>query len=90
MALTKNKKVLEFVSESAELGQPDKIVWIDGSPEQIKALKEEAVKSGELIKLNENLLPDCYLHRTKVNDVPRLEDRTIIGTKNKADAGPIN
>ena len=90
MALTKNKKVLEFVSESAELGQPDKIVWIDGSPEQIKALKEEAVKSGELIKLNENLLPDCYLHRTKVNDVARVEDRTFICTKNKADAGPIN
>ena len=80
MALTKNQKVLEFVRESAELGLPDKIVWIDGSPEQIKALKEEAVKTGELIKLNENLLPDCYLHRTKVNDVARVEDRTFICT----------
>ena len=68
MALTKNKNVLDFVAESAELAQPDNIVWIDGSPAQIKALKEQAVKSGELIKLNENLLPDCYLHRTKVND----------------------
>ena len=58
MALTKNKKVLDFVAESAALGQPDKIVWIDGSASQIKQLKEEAVKSGELIKLNENLLPD--------------------------------
>ena len=42
MALTKNKKVLEFVSESAELGQPDKIVWIDGSASQIKQLKERS------------------------------------------------
>ena len=90
MALTKNKKVLDFVAESAALGQPDKIVWIDGSASQIKQLKEEAVKSGELIKLNENLLPDCYLHRTKVNDVARVEDRTFICTKNKDDAGPIN
>lgn len=90
MALTKNKKVLDFVRESADLAQPDKIVWIDGSPDQIKALKEEAVKSGELIKLNEHLLPDCYLHRTKVNDVARVEDRTFICTKNKEDAGPIN
>ena len=65
MALTKNKKVLEFVEESAELAQPDKIVWIDGSEAQINALKKEAVKSGELIKLNQTLLPDCYLHRTK-------------------------
>ncbi len=90
MALTKNKKVLDFVQESADLAQPDKIVWIDGSADQIKALKEEAVKSGELIKLNEHLLPDCYLHRTKVNDVARVEDRTFICTKNKEDAGPIN
>ena len=90
MALTKNKKVLDFVQESAELAQPDKIVWIDGNPDQIKALKEEAVKSGELIKLNEHLLPDCYLHRTKVNDVARVEDRTFICTKNEEDAGPIN
>ncbi len=90
MALTKNKKVLEFVEESAALGLPDKIVWIDGGAEQIKALKEEAVKTGELIKLNQNLLPDCYLHRTKVNDVARVEDRTFICTKNKEDAGPIN
>ena len=90
MALTKNKKVLDFVRESAELGQPDNIVWIDGSAAQIKALKEEAVKSGELIKLNENLLPDCYLHRTKVNDVARVEDRTFICTEKREDAGPIN
>ena len=90
MALTKNKYVLDFVAESAEIGQPDKIVWIDGSAAQIKALKEEAVKSGELIKLNQNLLPDCYLHRTKVNDVARVEDRTFICTKNREDAGPIN
>ena len=50
MALTKNQKVLNFVAESAKLAQPDKIVWIDGSANQIKALKEEAVTSGELIE----------------------------------------
>ncbi len=90
MAITKNKKVLDFVQQSADLACPDKIVWIDGSAEQIKALKAEGVKSGELIKLNQTLLPDCYLHRTKVNDVARVEDRTFICTKNKEDAGPIN
>ena len=90
MALTKNKKVLDFVEESAELAQPDKIVWIDGSEAQIAALKAEAVKSGELIKLNGEKLPDCYLHRTKVNDVARVEDRTFICTVNREDAGPIN
>ena len=90
MALTKNQKVLDFVAESAALGCPDKIVWIDGGQAQIDQLRKEAVVSGELIKLNQSLLPDCYLHRTKVNDVARVEDRTFICTKNKEDAGPIN
>ena len=90
MAPTKNKKILDFVEKSAELAQPDKIVWIDGSEAQISELKKQAVQSGELIKLNQTLLPDCYLHRTKVNDVARVEDRTFICTKNKEDAGPIN
>ncbi len=90
MAFTKNKKVLNFVAESAELTQPDKIVWITGDAAQLDRLKAEAVASGELIKLNENLLPDCYLHRTKVNDVARVEDRTFICTQKKEDAGPIN
>ncbi|MDE7087108.1 MAG: phosphoenolpyruvate carboxykinase domain-containing protein [Clostridia bacterium] len=90
MALTKNRNVLDFVDQSAALACPDKIVWIDGSQAQIDELRKEAVKSGELIKLNSSLLPDCYLHRTKVNDVARVEDRTFICTKNKEDAGPIN
>ena len=90
MALTKNKKVLDFVKESADLAQPDNIVWIDGSPDQIKALKEEAVKSGEMIALNQKKLPGCYYHRTAENDVARVEARTFICCKNKEDAGPIN
>lgn len=90
MALTKNKNVLDFVDKYAQLAQPDSIVWIDGSATQINELKKQAVTSGELIKLNETLLPDCYLHRTKVNDVARVEDRTFICTSDKEDAGPIN
>ena len=90
MALTKNQKILDFVKESADLACPDKIVWVDGSQAQIDALRKEAVVSGELIKLNQSLLPDCYLHRTKVNDVARVEDRTFICTRNREDAGPIN
>ena len=64
-----NKYVEKFVNESAALTKPDKIVWIDGSKEQIEALRKEACSTGEMIKLNQELLPDCYLHRTAVNDV---------------------
>ena len=90
MNMTENRKVLKFIDESAALCQPDKIVWIDGSKEQRDALRAEACASGELIKLNEDLLPECYLHRTAVNDVARVEDRTFICCKSKDDAGPIN
>lgn len=89
-ALTDNQKVLDFVKESAELACPDEIVWIDGSQAQIDALREEACKTGEMIKLNQEKLPDCYYHRTAENDVARVEARTFICCKNKEDAGPIN
>ena len=89
-ALTDNKKVLDFVNESAQLAQPDEIVWIDGSEAQLAKLREEACKTGEMIKLNQEKLPGCYYHRTAENDVARVEARTFICCKNKEDAGPIN
>ncbi len=90
MALTENKKVLDFVRESAELACPDEIVWIDGSETQLAALREEGVRTGEMIRLNQEKLPGCYYHRTAQNDVARVEDRTFICCKKKEDAGPIN
>ena len=88
--LTNNKKVLAFVDEAAALTKPDKIVWIDGSEEQLDALRKEAVETGEMLKLNDELLPDCYLHRTLPNDVARVEGRTFICTRKEEDAGPTN
>ncbi len=88
--MTPNKHVLKWVDEMAAMTQPDKIVWIDGSEEQAEALRAEAMSTGEIIKLNEELLPNCYLHRTAVNDVARVEGRTFICTKTKEDAGTIN
>ena len=88
--LTNNKSLLDWLDEKVELLKPSKIMWIDGSKEQIDALKAEAVETGEMIKLNEELLPDCYLHRTAENDVARVEDRTLICSKNEKDAGPTN
>ena len=87
---TNNKKVLDFVNESAALGCPDEIVWIDGSEQQLEALRKEACSTGEMIKLNQEKLPGCYYHRTAENDVARVEARTFICCKNKEDAGPNN
>ena len=88
--MTTNKHVLTWVEEMAALTCPDKIVWIDGSEEQAEALRAEACSTGEMIKLNEEKLPGCYLHRTAVNDVARVEGRTFICTTKKEDAGNIN
>ena len=90
MALTSNKFVLDWIDEMAAMTKPDDIVWIDGSEEQAEALRKQACSTGELIKLNEELLPNCYLHRTAVNDVARVEDRTFICTTKKEDTGNIN
>ena len=89
-ALTDSKLILDWIEEMAEMVNPDKIVWIDGSEEQTEALKAEACSIGELEKLNEELLPNCYLHRTAINDVARVEGRTFICTRKKEDAGNIN
>ena len=88
--MTKNPHITEWIKEMAELTQPDKIVWIDGSEEQAEALRAEACSTGEMHKLNQELLPGCYLHRTAVNDVARVEGRTFICTSKKEDAGNIN
>lgn len=88
--LTTNKGVLDWVENRIALLSPEKVVWIDGSDEQLEALKAEAVSTGEFIKLNEELLPDCYLHRTNPNDVARVEARTFICTPTEAEAGPLN
>ncbi len=88
--MTNNKKVNQWIDEMAAMCCPDKIVWIDGSEEQLEALRQEAMATGEIIKLNQEKLPGCYLHRTAINDVARVENRTFICTSKKEDAGPIN
>ena len=90
MALTTNKAVLSWIDEMAAMTQPDQIVWIDGSQEQIDALRAEACSTGEIEMLNQEKLPGCYLHRTAVNDVARVEDRTFICCREKENAGPTN
>ena len=89
-ALTKNPSVLSWIEDKVALVQPDQIVWIDGSEDQLNALRAEACSTGEMLKLNEEKLPGCYLHRTAVNDVARVEGRTFICAPTKEQAGPTN
>ncbi len=88
--MIQNEKILSWIEEMKALVKPDKVVWIDGSQEQIDALRAEACSTGELHKLNQEKLPNCYLHRTAVNDVARVENRTFICSRKKEDAGATN
>ena len=88
--MTTNKSVLTWLDEMQALLNPDKVVWVDGSEAQLEQFRAEACASGDLMKLNEEKLPGCYLHRTAVNDVARVEGRTFICTPTKEEAGPTN
>ena len=88
--MTENKALLSWIDEMAALTTPDKIVWVTEGEKQIEALKEEAVAAGLMERLNEEKLPGCLLHRTKPNDVARVEARTFICTTKKEMAGPTN
>ena len=88
--MTENKSVLTWVEEMKALVKPDSVVWIDGSEEQLNQLREESVRTGEMIRLDQEKLPGCFYHRTAQNDVARVEDRTFICTTNEIDAGPTN
>src|SRR5262249_35751618 len=81
---------IDWVNEMAKLTKPDRIVWCDGSEEEKKRLTDLAVSEKILEPLNQEKLPGCYLHRSNVNDVARVEQLTFICTPTKEEAGPTN
>ena len=89
-APTKNPALLAWVEESAQLAQPDKVVWLDGSEAERKRLVEQAVAEKVLIPLDQKKWPGCYFHHSNPNDVARVEHLTVICTPTRAEAGPTN
>jgi len=82
--------IQKWVDEIAKLTTPDRVVWCDGSEAERDGLLKECVASGELIELNQQKLPGCYLHRSAAHDVARTEHLTFVCSKEKDDAGPNN
>ena len=88
--MIKYAQVQEWVDSMAAMCQPDSIHWCDGGDEERQRLTAQAVKTGELIQLNQEKLPGCHFHRTAANDVARTEHLTYICTSFQGDAGPTN
>jgi phosphoenolpyruvate carboxykinase (GTP) len=87
---TKNKKLIAWVEEIAELTQPDEIHWCDGSAEEYDSLCQQLVDSGTFERLADAKRPNSYLARSDPGDVARVEDRTFICSEREHDAGPTN
>src|SRR6266496_1082149 len=85
-----NESVRKWVQECVELCQSNNVVWCDGSKAEADQLLEQGVRDGTLIKLNQEKLPGCYLHRSNQNDVARSEHLTFICTPSEDMAGPSN
>jgi phosphoenolpyruvate carboxykinase (GTP) len=89
-APTKNRKLISWVEEVAELTQPDAIHWCDGSAEEYDRLCRELVEARTFERLSDAKRPNSYLARSDPDDTARVEDRTFICSEKERDAGPTN
>jgi len=89
-APTENKNLLAWIQEVAELTQPDRVQWCDGSDQEWNQLTELLVDQGTFTRLNPELRPNSFLARSNPTDVARVEDRTFICSVKEEDAGPTN
>jgi phosphoenolpyruvate carboxykinase (GTP) len=80
----------QWVDEVARTTHPDQVVWCDGSDAENERLIGEMLTDGTLSRLNQNALPNCFLHRSNPQDVARTEHLTFICSENQQDAGPTN
>ncbi len=87
---TTNKHLIRWVEKMADLCQPDRIHWIDGSEAEYHQLCNELVDAGTFTRLDPQLWPGCFYARSAPNDVARVEDRTFMCSLSKDAAGPTN
>lgn len=88
--MTSNKELANWIEEVRQLTQPEAVHWCDGSAQEYRSLVGLMLESGELLPLNEQTHPDCYLHRSNPSDVARTEHLTFVCSNQQADAGPNN
>ena len=87
---TQLKALRNWVNDIAELTKPDQIHWCTGTPEEYDTFVQEMLGGEDLLELNQDNYPDCYLHRSDPKDVARVEHLTYVCSENEIDSGPNN
>lgn len=89
-APTTHAHLLDWVRRTAELTEPDQIVWVDGSQSEWDRLTEQLVEAGTFTRLNPELFPNSFAAFSDPEDVARVEERTFICSRTVEGAGPTN
>jgi phosphoenolpyruvate carboxykinase (GTP) len=89
-APTTHSKLLAWVRDCAELAEPDRVEWVDGSREEWVRITDMLVAQGTFVRLNDRHKPDSFWCASDPSDVARVEDRTVICSRDARDAGPTN
>ncbi|ADG89789.1 phosphoenolpyruvate carboxykinase [GTP] [Thermobispora bispora] len=87
-APTTHTGLVEWVKEIAELTQPDRIHWCDGSEAEWTRLTNLLVEQGTFKRLAKR--PNSFYAASDPSDVARVESRTFICSERQEDAGPTN
>lgn len=85
-----NEDLQRWVDSCAAHCRPDRIVWLDGSEEEIQEIYAESLADGTFVRMNEQTFPNCWYHRSDPTDVARVEHLTFICSEKEKDAGPTN
>ena len=88
--MTTLKALQDWIDETARLTRPDQIRWCNGSDDEYRNLTRLLLDTGGFIELNQETHPGCYLHRSDVADVARVEHLTFVCTAREEEAGPNN
>jgi phosphoenolpyruvate carboxykinase (GTP) len=89
-APTSHARLLAWVGEVAELAQPERVYWVDGSAQEYAAMTDRLVNDGTLVRLNPEKFPNSFAAFSDPKDVARVEEQTFICSREERDAGFTN